>query len=256
MVGREALSRSFGAAAEAYESGRPDYPRAAVEWMLGPVRTQQGPLRAADIGAGTGKLTRVLVGLGADVIAIDPDADMLAALRRTVPEATTLVGAAEQIPLPDASLDAVVLGQAWHWVRPDAGSAEIGRVLRSGGVLGLIWNIRDSSVPWVARLTSIMRGSHAETMLSAGDPPLCAPFDGLEERRWSWSRPMTRETLTAMVHSRSYVITAAAGERERIDRAAAALFDQIGAVGAVEVELPYLTRAFRAVLPASPVDVD
>jgi ubiquinone/menaquinone biosynthesis C-methylase UbiE len=101
------------------------------------------PLRVADVGAGTGKLTRVVAGLGAEVVAIDPDAAMLAELAARVPDVPTFVGTGERIPLTDASADAVVFGQAWHWVDPDAASAEVGRVLRPGGVLGLIWNVRD-----------------------------------------------------------------------------------------------------------------
>jgi len=139
-------STSFGRAAAAYESGRPGYPSAAVEWLLAPVREQGRALRVADVGAGTGKLTRAVVELGADVVAIDPDATMLASLRDNVRGIPTFAGTAEDLPLPDSGLDAVVMGQAWHWVEPDAGSREVGRVLRAGGVLGLIWNIRGDGV--------------------------------------------------------------------------------------------------------------
>ncbi|HOQ22473.1 MAG TPA: SAM-dependent methyltransferase, partial [Microbacterium sp.] len=140
-----------------------------------------------------------------------------------------------------------VLGQAWHWVDPVAGSAEIGRVLKPGGVLGLVWNIRDESVPWVARLTEIMKGSNAEQLMADGGPEVAAPFGALTARTWQWERPMTRAALSAMVHSRSYVITAEPAERERIDREIAELFDEIGAVGDATVPLPYVTHAFRAV---------
>ena len=183
MASNEEMSTSFGSAAGTYESGRPDYPIQAVDWMLQPVVGGERSIRVADVGAGTGKLTRAIVELGAEVVAIDPDAKMLAVLREHVHGVPTFVGSAESLPLPDASVDAVLLGQAWHWVDPAAGSAEVGRVLRSGGVLGLVWNIRDESVPWVQRLTRIMHGSHAEKMLAEGDPPLAAPFDASRERR-------------------------------------------------------------------------
>lgn len=247
MATESELSTSFGRAAATYEAGRPGYPAEAVAWMLESAGGDRP--RVADVGAGTGKLTRTLVDLGAEVVAIDPDPDMLAMLRVAVPGVPTFAGTAERLPLPDGSVDAVVLGQAWHWVEPDAGSAEIGRVVRPGGAVGLIWNIRDESVPWVARLTAIMLGSNAETLLAAGDPPVRAPFGALEERQWRWSRPVTRETLTAMVHSRSYVITAAPDERERIEHEMAALFDEIGAVGDTRIDLPYVTRAYRAKRP-------
>ncbi|ALJ19881.1 class I SAM-dependent methyltransferase [Microbacterium sp. No. 7] len=249
MANADDLATSFGQAADVYERGRPEYPAEAVAWMLEPVRRHDRWPRVADVGAGTGKLTRALVDAGAEVVAVDPDADMLQALRDAVPGVPTFVGAAERMPLPDAALDAVVLGQAWHWVDPAAASAEVARVVRSGGVLGLVWNVRDEDVPWVHRLTGIMKGSNAERMLAAGDPPIAAPFAGLERETWRWSRAVTRETLTAMVRSRSYIITAPDDEKARIDRETAELFDEIGAVGERLVELPYVTQAFRSIRP-------
>lgn len=244
MATRDEMARSFGAAAESYETGRPEYPREAVAWLLEPV----GPRpRVADVGAGTGKLTRVVKSLGAEVIAVEPDAEMLDALRSAVPGVETLIGTAERVNLPDESVDAVLLGQAWHWVEPQEGSGELGRITKPGGILGLIWNIRDESVPWVARLTAIMKGSAAEQLLAGDGPVVHAPYGGLEDREWTWTRPMTRAALHAMVFSRSYVITAADAERARIEEETAALFDEIGAVGDATIELPYVTRAYRAV---------
>ena len=124
MASREEMSLSFGAAAGAYEAGRPDYPREAVDWLLAPVREQGRALRVADVGAGTGKLTRTVVEAGAEVVAIDPDPGMLAVLREHVRGVPTFAGTAERMPLPDHSLDAVLLGQAWHWVDPVPASAD------------------------------------------------------------------------------------------------------------------------------------
>ena len=249
MASNEEMSTSFGSAAGTYESGRPDYPIQAVDWMLQPVVGGERSLRVADVGAGTGKLTRAVVELGAEVVAIDPDAKMLAALREHVHGVPTFVGSAESLPLPDASVDAVLLGQAWHWVDPAAGSAEVGRVLRSGGVLGVVWNIRDESAAWVRRLTEIMHGSHAEEMLAGGDPPIEPPFGDVESAQWRWTRPMTRDSLLAMAHSRSYIITATPADRAAIEAGLLELFDEIWAVGDKVVELPYVTRAYRAVRP-------
>ena len=249
MASNEEMSLSFGSEAQTYEAGRPDYPIQAVDWMLQPVVGGERRIRVADVGAGTGKLTRAVQELGAEVVAIDPDAKMLAELRENVHAVPTFVGSAERLPLPDASVDAVLVGQAWHWVQPVAASAEVARVLRSGGVLGLIWNIRDDSVAWVARLTEIMHGSHAEEMLAQGDPVVAEPFGGSESAEWRWSRPMNRQTLLAMARSRSYIITAAPEERTRIEAGLVELFDDIGAIGDKDIELPYVTRAYRAVRP-------
>ncbi|MCC2030653.1 class I SAM-dependent methyltransferase [Microbacterium allomyrinae] len=250
MASREEMSMSFGAAAGAYESGRPDYPREAVDWMLAPVQHDGRALRVADVGAGTGKLTRTIVETGAEVVAIDPDPGMLAALREHVHGVPTFVGTAERMPLPDASVDAVLLGQAWHWVDPVAGSLEIGRAVRSGGVLGLVWNIRDDSVPWIAQLTEAMHGSHAEQMLSGDGVRVAPPIGQLEDRTWSWSRTLGRRALLDMVASRSYVITASEVDRARILSAVDALFDQnrrVDDTGAEVVDVPYRTTAYRGI---------
>ncbi len=236
---------SFGAAADHYEAARPDYPFEAVAWML--EKLPHGSRRIADVGAGTGKLTRVLVEApDAEVVAIDPDAAMLAKLRETVPGVPTFVGTAEALPLPDASVDAIVLGQAWHWVDAAAASAEIGRALRAGGTLGLIWNTRDNRVDWVRRLTEIMHSSAAEELLDQAGPVVTEPFGALEAERWEWGRPMTREQLHTMADSRSHLIAADKGTRAEIHAGMDALFDELGVHGEGTIDVPYVTRAFRA----------
>lgn len=240
----DSRATSFGAEAQNYEAGRPEYPFDAVAWMLEIL--PDGARRIADVGAGTGKLTRALAAApGAQIVAIDPDAEMLASLRANVPGIPTFLGSAESLPLPDASVEGVVLGQAWHWVDPVAASREIGRVLRPDGVLGLIWNLRDERADWVAELTRIMHRSAAEEALAAGAPVVAAPFGSLESRSWEWTRAMTREQLHRMASSRSAVITASAGEQGRIHREMDDLFDGIGFEGET-IALPYVTTAFRA----------
>lgn len=246
MATREEMARSFGGAAAVYEAGRPDYPAEAVRFVLDGLGEHP---RVADVGAGTGKLTRVLAGVGADVVAVEPDAEMLRTLAASVPGVPMRVGTAEQLPLEDGSVDGLVFGQSWHWVEPVAACTEAARVLRRGGALGLIWNLRDERVDWVARMTAIMRPSSAEAMFAAAGPRVAAPFPPLERASVPWTRSMTRADLHAMVWSRSYVITADPQERTRIDAELAALFDEIGAVGDARVALPYVTEAFRTRRP-------
>lgn len=249
MTDRE-KSTSFGQAASAYESGRPGYPADAVAWLLEQVREPGRAVRVADVGAGTGKLTRTVVELGAEVVAIDPDADMLATLRENVRGVPTFAGTAERLPLPDAGLDAVVMGQAWHWVDVEPGSREIARVLRSGGALGLVWNIRDDGVEWVRRLTAAMGGSNAEVLLATTGPRVAEPFGELEHREWRWERRITLPQLRDLVVSRSDMITASPEERARIDAAVDGVMASLPELAdGGSVALPYVTHAFRARRP-------
>lgn len=241
----DARATSFGAAADDYEAARPDYPFEAVAWMLETL--PHGSRRIADVGAGTGKLTRVLVEApDAQIVAVDPDPMMLAKLRATVPGVPTFAGTAERLPLPDASVDAVVLGQAWHWVDPGAASLEVGRVVRPGGMLGLIWNTRDSRVAWVQRLTEIMHASAAEEMLAEYGPTVAEPFGELKQQQWEWVRPISRTQLHRMADSRSHLITASDSEREAIHEGMDRLFDELE-LGDGTIDLPYVTRAYRSV---------
>jgi SAM-dependent methyltransferase len=145
------LGLSFGAAATAYAEHRPDYAQTAVRWAL-----ERAPgSRVLDLGAGTGKLTATLVSLGAEVIAVEPDPAMLTELRRALPTVRALPGSAEAVPLPDASVDAVLAGNAMHWFVMNVAGPEIARVLEPGGILAGLWNVFDNRVDWVAGLERI-----------------------------------------------------------------------------------------------------
>jgi SAM-dependent methyltransferase len=154
---------SFGAAAAAYSEHRPDYAEDAVRWALEPVSTRE-PLRVLDLAAGTGKLTATLVRLGAEVTAVEPDPAMLAELRRSLRSVRALSGSAEEIPLPDASVDAVLAGQAMHWFDLSRAIPEIARVLVPGGVMAGLWNVDDDRVDWVATLAQISKGNANVTL--------------------------------------------------------------------------------------------
>lgn len=243
------MSLSFGEAAREYEAGRPGYPMEAVRWVLEPLAGSDTPLRALDVGAGTGKLTRSLVGAAVEVTAVEPDQVMLDTLVEALPGVAGIVGSAEHLPVQDAAFDAALYGQVWHWLDEDASSAEATRALRPSGVLGLIWNVRDTRTAWVAQMVEIMRKSRAEQMFDDGGPWIGPQFGIAEHEEWSWSRQVNRAQLEDLVRSRSYVITASADERQRIEVELAELFDAIGAVGDAVVDFPYVTRAYRALRP-------
>ncbi|MGA3158314.1 MAG: methyltransferase domain-containing protein [Steroidobacteraceae bacterium] len=145
----------FGREAQRYARSRPDYPEALLAWLADPLGVVPGAT-ALDLGAGTGKFTRLLVRAGATVIAIEPVAQMREQLAATLAGVATLAATAQAMPLANASIDAVVCAQAFHWFANPASLAEIHRVLQPGGRLGLIWNVRDESVDWVHEITRLI----------------------------------------------------------------------------------------------------
>jgi SAM-dependent methyltransferase len=237
---RDALS--FGQAVGDYELGRPSYPAEAVDWML----RRAGPMvDAVDIGAGTGKFTASLVARGLSVTAVEPDPEMRSRLVTNHPSVRALAGSAEALPLEDASADLITFAQSWHWVDVPAASAEVARVLRPGGALALVWNIRDPGVEWVEwveRLGRVMGSSKAE-QYNSHEPVVVAPLVINDYAEFLWENRMTREELLAMVTSRSYVITMAAADRaallERLDDL---LDTHPDLAGRTEYRMPYRTR--------------
>jgi SAM-dependent methyltransferase len=232
---------SFGAVAAAYERGRPPYPPEAVDWLL-----PAGASRVLDLGAGTGKLTRQLRDRGLDVIAVEPSEGMREQLARAVPGVPVHAGSAEEIPLPDHSVDAVLVAQAWHWVDRSRAVPEVARVLVPGGRLGLVWNIRDEREDWVAELGRIMRdpGDHHQDRGIIGPP-----FGAIERSDVEWTHRLSRDELIDLAASRSYVITMPDRERAVVLAMVADLADtRLGENGAGELVLPYVTECYRAEL--------
>lgn len=242
--GRRERSLSFGSQAAAYERGRPSYPPEAIDWMLapGPGFT---PRDVLDLGAGTGKLTTRLVERGLSVVAVDPIADMLEVLRAALPETPALLGTAEEIPLPDNSVDAVLVAQAWHWVDPRRAVPEVARVLRPGGRLGLVWNIRDDRLGWVKEFGRIV--GHERDRVTTADLP--APFTDVADREFEWTNYMTPQALIDYVASRSYCITSPDEVRERtLEQVRELLARHPALAGTTGIAMPYVTRAIRATL--------
>lgn len=148
-------AKGFGDQASNYEATRPSYPISVVEWFAGRLPLGPGD-RVADLAAGTGKFTRLLVPLGAAVVAVEPVTAMRDTLRAAVPGVAAVAGVAEALPFAEASLDAVTVAQAFHWFDSAATVAELARVVRPGGGVGLVWNVRERDADWVARVWSIM----------------------------------------------------------------------------------------------------
>jgi SAM-dependent methyltransferase len=230
-------------AADVYERARPLYPEAAVDWLL-----PEGARTVLDLGAGTGKLTRSLTARGLEVVAVEPLAEMRTGLAWAAPEARILDGTAEAIPLADDSVDAITVAQAWHWVDPERATAEAARVLRPGGMLGLIWNRRDERVDWVARLGKVMGAGDAELIEMEGIE-IGPPFGPTESFVTDWQRQMDVDLLVEMAASRSYIITATPRRRKEILDGIRALVETDPHLG-TEFEFPYRTYGFKAKLPA------
>jgi SAM-dependent methyltransferase len=151
----EAAARGFAKEAQAYVRGRPEYPPAVDHWLRECLQLR-GNRTVLDLGAGTGKFTRRLLSTGAKIIAVEPVQEMLAQLTLALPAVVARSGTAEAIPLNDRVVDAVVCAQSFHWFATRTALEEIHRVLRPGGFLGLIWNVRDESLDWTAAMTEIM----------------------------------------------------------------------------------------------------
>lgn len=229
--------------AGAYARSRPTYPPEAVRWMVG-----TAPRRVLDLGAGTGRLTEALVADGHRVLAVDPSVPMLTHVAGAL-DSAAVAGRAEQVPVRDSAVDAVVVAQAFHWFDPEPAVAEMARVLRSGGVAALVWNQRDESVPWVRRLGRIM-GAQPDSQPDTPDPRavlgLSGAFLPVETRRFrTWER-LDRGGLLDLATSRSYVAALAPDERDRVLADVGALYDAHRG-DPLGLQLPYETLCFRAV---------
>jgi len=237
---------SFGTAADAYDRYRPSYPRPAVGWAVG----RPAPAEVLDLGAGTGILTRVLLGLGYQVTPVEPDPEMRTRLDVATPGVVALAGSAERVPLPDGSVDAIVAGQAYHWFDHPVAHAEGARLLRPAGTYAAVFNHRDESVPWVAALTAITvdllggRGAGDDGPSVDGFGPDFAPVERTEFRH---HLTLTPDALVGMISTRSHYITAPPGQQRAVEAAIRELTaSHPDLAGRERFELPYRTAVFRA----------
>jgi SAM-dependent methyltransferase len=247
------LASTFGAAATAYAEHRPDYAQAAVRWALEPA---PGP-RVLDLGAGTGKLTTTLVALGAEVIAVEPDPAMLTELRRAQPTVRALPGSAEAVPLPDASIDAVLAGNAMHWFDMNVAGPEIARVLEPDGILAGLWNVFDNRVDWVAGLERISgraaigprdtfsswRAETAEAHLPNSGS--IAQFGSPEQAEFPHGQRRTADSLVATFATKAGMLVMPEQEREAALRRIRAFLASRPETTRGQFTLPMLTGVLR-----------
>jgi SAM-dependent methyltransferase len=240
---RGARATSFGAVAEAYDAGRPTFPVEALTWILGPGRG----LQVLDLGAGTGKLGAVAAGLGHDVIAVDPSQEMLEVCRRRT-GIDTMVGAAESIPLAHASVDAVLVGQAFHWFDHSRALPEIARVLRPNGVLGLLWNNADTVVPWVRRIFQAVQGDGFGGSEGFDPVPILEQsnlFTLIEQTRFRHWHDLDRGGLRQLAQSHSRVAVLKETRREQVLEQIDLIYEHT-ARPPEPLRMPYFTGCFRA----------
>jgi SAM-dependent methyltransferase len=245
-----AAAEGFARGAQTYVRGRPDFPAAVRDWLRDELELHADKV-VLELGAGTGKFTTHLLATGAEVIALDPVAQMLEQLMRNASGATALLANAENIPLADQTVDAVVCAQAFHWFATSAALAEMHRVLKPGGVLALIWNVRDQSVDWVAALTKLIAPHEGDTpRFDRGEWRKLFPASGftplLEKRFPHGHTGSPEQVIVDRIASISFIAALDDSERQRLLGRVRALIAATPALaGRDEVTFPYSTIAYH-----------
>jgi SAM-dependent methyltransferase len=234
---------SFGAGAEAYADYRPGYPQAALDWVLSAATCEVATV--ADVGAGTGALTQQLAEAGFSVEAFDADVDMLAELVRRVPGVSVRRSAAESLPLSNGDVDAVFAAQAWHWFARPATAQEFLRVVRPGGVIGLLWNNRDSTVPWLRELGELVDGSDAASGgVEETTADIRSVLPSAEHADFPHTVLMRPEHVVGLVSTLSNV-NRRSDARDVYSSVRHLLATHPDTAGRTEVEMHYVTVAYR-----------
>lgn len=241
MPERDNQRLAFGSVAEVYDRIRPGYLSDAVEFALAQVDAR----RILDLGAGTGLLTRQLLGRGAEVVAVEPDAAMREVLMSAMPVVQALPGTAEELPFEDQSMDAVLVGQAFHWFRRPQAEQEIGRVLRSGGALAIMTNTNQPDTNWEGVLFARVTGQE-QISLAAQPPPLIEELFRDETVQFLDNpQLLTRQQFLTLASTWGWVAASDADQQARVAEAANALADEIAGADGL-IPMPYVLRTVRA----------
>ncbi len=258
---KEALSNTVSESLEvnpfvgeggAYDSVRPAYPDEAVAALVDAARrargsaasVQDGPLRAADIGAGTGKMSESLARAGLLVDAVEPS-EAMRAQASSIEGVTWHDGVAEQTGLPNDLYDIVVFAQSWHWVDSERAGLEVERILAPGGALGIVWNQMDVSIPWVHRLTRIMRSGDVHRPDKPPTPG--GGFAPMALTQIAWEDRMTPEEILTLGTTRSsYIRSSEAGRARMQENLRWYLYEHLGYAPGETVTIPYTTLVWLA----------
>lgn len=239
----QAAARGFDLQADAYDRGRPGYPAEAIAFVIETLRIGPGAT-VVDLAAGTGKLTRELVPTGAELIAIEPVAGMREVLSRSLPDVLVTDGTAESLPLDDASVDGVVVAQAFHWFDGPRALAELARVLRPGGRLAVVFNVRDERDRVQAALERVWEPYRGDTPTHrtgawqrAFEP--ADRFTPLVHRAFANDQRVSADQLVDRVVSVSFIATLDEARRAAIEAEVRTLL-----ADDAEVVLPYRTDVF------------
>lgn len=244
-----AAELGYQRAAADYERVRPSYPTRALSVLADALDLGPGK-RVADIGAGTGKFTRLLALTGARVVAVEPVAAMRARLAELLPQVAVAEGLAEATGLPDGWVDAVVAAQAWHWFDPAATLAETERITRPGGRLGLVWNTLDETVPWVAAYSRIYRQWRTDSVPGHRDGTWRRFFDTLPgwtplaEQHVANPYVTDREGVLGQALTSSVISTLDVVSRAQVRRELEAVLDRYEESRGDRIEIPYVTDLY------------
>jgi SAM-dependent methyltransferase len=259
---------SFGAVASHYERYRPGPWLEAVDWVL-PKRVDT----VVDLGAGTGALTRLLIDKSEEVIAVEPDDRMRAVLTEEVPGVRAVTGRGESMPIADGCVDAVLASSSWHWMDPVPTFQEVGRILRSGGILGALWSGPDPEGSFMVQAQAVLAerslgGAHAVAGDGAGESggsglaglvmgdahrpassleiPPGVPFDQPEHEVFTWEVGLNADELIGLLGTLSWIITMPGETRARVTAEARRLLREfLGVEGQLTVDVAFRSDAWR-----------